>query len=127
MAVGSYWALHCLLFKKCGGRVLGLNVSLVIEEVWVVASRIWWFSSFELSRLIAWGFDDFVGLKMRALRFMILFLSWIFWVFVFISQENFWVCWFVWGEEHEVHVLGKKKWIFLRKKRKKKNKSKTKN
>nr|POE79242.1 beta-catenin-like protein 1 [Quercus suber] len=32
--------VHCLLFKKCGGRVLGFNVSLVIEEVWVVASGI---------------------------------------------------------------------------------------
>ena len=25
--------MHCLLFKKCGGRVLGFNVSLEIEEV----------------------------------------------------------------------------------------------
>ena len=32
--------LHCLLFKKCGGRVLSFNVSLVIEEMWVVASWI---------------------------------------------------------------------------------------
>ena len=32
--------VHCLLFKKCGGQVLGFNVSLVIEEVWIVASGI---------------------------------------------------------------------------------------
>ena len=32
--------LHCLLFKKCGGHVLSFNVSLVIEEMWVVASGI---------------------------------------------------------------------------------------
>ena len=32
--------MHCLLFKKCGGQVLSFNVSLVIEEVWVVASGI---------------------------------------------------------------------------------------
>ena len=32
--------LHCLLFKKCGGRVLSFNVSLVIEEMWVAASWI---------------------------------------------------------------------------------------
>ena len=29
--------VHCLLFKKYGGWVLGFNVSLVIEEVWVMA------------------------------------------------------------------------------------------
>ena len=33
-------SVHYLLFKKCGGRVLGFNVGLVIKEVWVVASRI---------------------------------------------------------------------------------------
>ena len=55
--------LHCLLFKKCGGRVLSFNVSLVIEEMWVVASWIWWFSGFELSRLMAWGFDNFAGIE----------------------------------------------------------------
>ena len=32
--------MQCLLFKKCGGRVLGFNVILVIEEAWVVASGI---------------------------------------------------------------------------------------
>ena len=33
-------SVHYLLFKKCGGRVLGFNVGLVIKEVWVVASGI---------------------------------------------------------------------------------------
>ena len=45
VVVGSYRAFIAasgasLLFKKCGGRVLGFNVSLVIEEVWVVGSGI---------------------------------------------------------------------------------------
>ena len=40
------------------------------------------------------GFDDFAGFeKMVPLRFMILFLSWIFWVFcVVFSYEIFWIC-----------------------------------
>ena len=65
--MGSRWRFGWRLtelgwwFKKCVGRVLGFNVSLVIEEVWLVASRIWWFSGFELSRLVALGFDDFAG------------------------------------------------------------------
>ena len=65
--MGSKWRFDWRLtewgwwFKKCGGRVLGFKVSLVIEEVWVVASRIWWFSSFELFGLVALGFDNFAG------------------------------------------------------------------
>ena len=56
-----------------------------------MASGIWWFSSFELSGLMAWGFDDFVEVKNENFKiydfiFELNFLGF----FVFVSQENFW-------------------------------------
>ena len=90
----------------CGGRVLGFNVSLVIEEVQVVASGIRCFSGFELSGLMAWGFDDFVEVKNENFK-----------IYDFIFELNFlgfFVCLFlkkIFGDEpkeHE-HVLQKNK------------------
>ena len=70
--------------------------------------------------MILLGFEN-----MGALRFMILFLIWFlgFFVCLFIKKIS-WLIGLFAGEEHEVHVLGKKKWMFLQKK---KMKSKKKN
>ena len=93
--MGSKWRFGWRLtewgwwFKKCGGRVLGFKVSLVIEEVWVVASRIWWFSSFELFGLVALGSDNFAGVwENEGFQIYDFVFERIFWVFcVYFSRK----------------------------------------